>query len=65
MSNVIKLDEYRKKKEQERRVAALGGPCECGTIMQECTFYTDLHQGAEQYYICPTCFTFRVNYEVN
>lgn len=64
MSNVISLCDYRKQKEREREIEEDGGPCSCGTIMQVCTFYTDLHQGKEKYMICPTCFNFRIQYEV-
>lgn len=65
MSNVIDLGAYRAKKEREKQIMADGGPCSCGTIMEVCDFYSDLHQGVERGFICPTCFNFRVNYEVN
>lgn len=64
MSNVIDLAEYKTKKEQAKQVENMGVACHCGDIMEVCSFHSNL-QNSTQYFICPSCFNFRVNYEVN
>lgn len=64
MSVVTNLADYKAKKERAKQIEAVGGPCKCGVIMEACGFHSD-PKNSTQYLICPSCFNFRVNYEVN
>lgn len=65
MSNVVSLCAYRKRREIEKQIESEGGYCSCGDRMERCDFYTDMHQGADVYYVCPSCLAFRITFEVN